>query len=105
MQYLVKPIVVIILAMSLLAGCLRNDADNSKVVANVYGKKLHLSELDDIFPINLTKEDSLQLIKGYCNKENFSDNIRNRDNKSKNKTKKIKGTIERESIITCLIDH
>lgn len=68
MQYLFKPIVIIILAISLLAGCMKTDPDSSKVVANVYGKKLHLSELEGIFPKSLSKEDSLQLVKGYVDR-------------------------------------
>ncbi|MDD4672747.1 MAG: hypothetical protein PHI03_07410 [Bacteroidales bacterium] len=68
MQYLRKPIVILTLALSMLVGCLNNDTDNSKVVANVYGKKLHLSELEDIFPSNLSKEDSIQILKGYVDR-------------------------------------
>ncbi|NHB69751.1 hypothetical protein [Perlabentimonas gracilis] len=52
----------------LLPSCLKTDTNNSKVLATVYGKNLYFSEVEDMFPDNISKEDSLQIIMGYVDR-------------------------------------
>lgn len=68
MRFSFKLTILLTLILLLFSGCLKTDSNSSKVLANVYGQKLYLSELEDFFPENLSKEDSLQMLKGYVDR-------------------------------------
>jgi len=68
MRTLTISIVSIIAATLLFTGCLKTNTNNSKVLATVYGKNLYLSDVEDIFPDNISKDDSLQMIMGYVDR-------------------------------------
>lgn len=55
-----------IFALSMLASCSFLPGNVSEEpVAKAYGKELYLSQLSEIFPPNITKEDSSQILKNY----------------------------------------
>ncbi len=61
-------LVAIVAATFLFTSCIKTDANKSKVLATVHGKSLHLSEVEEIFPKNISPEDSLQMLVGYVDR-------------------------------------
>ena len=57
-----------ILLLSVLFSCNRNEnATENKVVAKVFDKYLYVSDLDGIFPANISKDDSISISRNYIN--------------------------------------
>jgi len=55
-----------IIALSFFASCsFLSGKGSEEPVAKAYGKELYLSQLSEIFPPNITKEDSAQILKNY----------------------------------------
>jgi len=55
-----------IIALSFFASCsFLSGKGSEEPVAKAYGKELYLSQLSEIFPPNITKEDSAQVLKNY----------------------------------------
>jgi DNA polymerase III epsilon subunit-like protein len=53
---------------ALFGGCNNNNNQGSKVIARVHSKNLHISDISDIFPKNISKSDSIQILKAYVDR-------------------------------------
>jgi hypothetical protein len=61
-----KNLLFSIIALSFFASCRFLSGNGSEEpLAKAYGKELYLSQLAEIFPPNITKEDSAQILKNY----------------------------------------
>lgn len=61
-----KNLLFAIIVLSLFASCRFLSGNGSEEpLAKAYGKELYLSQLSEIFPPNITKEDSAQILKNY----------------------------------------
>lgn len=54
--------------VALFGGCNNNNNQGSKVIARVHSKNLHISDISDIFPKNISKSDSIQILKAYVDR-------------------------------------
>jgi hypothetical protein len=64
----VKGFFLLSLGLLVLGGCIKSDKNSSKLVARVYDKTLHISDIEDIFPENISKDDSVQILMGYIDR-------------------------------------
>ncbi|MDR3236554.1 MAG: hypothetical protein LBT48_07540 [Prevotellaceae bacterium] len=62
---------LVLMGVSLLCACSyfqrKHMADNDVLIAQIDSKKLYLSDVTTIFPPNISKQDSLDLLKNYVN--------------------------------------
>ncbi len=68
MHKLLKYTILTLLSLLLLNGCIKSTKNNSKLVAKVYNKTLYLSDIADIFPDNISKDDSIHILSGYVDR-------------------------------------
>jgi hypothetical protein len=52
----------------LFGGCVNQKNNNNKPIARVYDKNLYLSDIEDIFPSDMNKEDSVQILMAYVDR-------------------------------------
>ena len=65
----VRGIAVMLMLISLLAGCTHLEPRNrERPLASVYEKNLYLSDIHDIFPSNASPQDSLLILQNYVDK-------------------------------------
>ncbi len=58
----------LILTTLLSSSCIERQKNSSKPIARVYDKYLYLSDVQDMFPVNATKEDSTQILMAYVDR-------------------------------------
>jgi len=60
--------IIVLISIVLLSGCLSKKNDkNDKALAKVYDKYLYSSDIKEIFPAKISKEDSIQIARSYIN--------------------------------------
>ncbi len=52
----------------LVTGCIQQNKDNGEPIARVYDKYLYANEIEDIFPENISQNDSIQLLMAYADR-------------------------------------
>ncbi|HCY00429.1 MAG TPA: hypothetical protein DG754_09850 [Bacteroidales bacterium] len=59
---------IAMLFIFLYSGCINPKKENGEPIARVYDKYLYISEVEDIFPENISPEDSIQLLMAYTDR-------------------------------------
>ena len=57
-----------IVLILLVTGCIQQNKDNGEPIARVYDKYLYANEIEDIFPENISQNDSIQLLMAYADR-------------------------------------
>jgi uncharacterized damage-inducible protein DinB len=62
-------IIILLFCFALvLASCEKSKTNTSKPVAKVYDKYLYISDIEEIFPQNISPADSIQILNGYIDR-------------------------------------
>ncbi|OFX25593.1 MAG: hypothetical protein A2041_05985 [Bacteroidetes bacterium GWA2_31_9b] len=60
--------IIVLISVVLFSGCLsKNNDENDKALAKVYDKYLYYSDIEEIFPAKISKEDSIQIARNFIN--------------------------------------
>ncbi len=58
----------LIMLSGFFSNCINSNQTNNKPIAKVHGSYLYISDIEDIFPPNVTPNDSLQILQAYVDR-------------------------------------